>query len=148
MQQVEVRQVIAAPVEAVWNRYTDHRSWTEWAGIGTVTLAREGTPAPNGVGCVRVISNAGLSIAEEVLSFDAPTRMTYRIVRGALPISDHLGEVVFAPHPDGTLITWRCRFNSRIPGLGGLFRLGIARLFRNALRGLERRGLAGTARRV
>jgi len=139
MQQVEVRHHFNAPIERVWARYTDHVSWSEWAGIGRVKLAREGAPPPNGVGCVREISSFGVKVYEEVLSFDAPRRMTYRIVRGGLPISDHLGEVLFEPRDGGTLVTWRCQFNSRVPGLGGLFRVFIARLFRSALRSLAGR---------
>lgn len=139
MQEVEVRRVIPAPLEAVWDRYTDHRSWTDWARIGTVTLDREGSPAPNGAGCVRIISRAGVRVFEEVLSFDPPHRMTYRVVRGGIPIKDHLGEVVFERHGSETLVTWRCRFNSKIPGLGGAFRVLITGLFRNALSGLARR---------
>ena len=38
----------------------------------------------------------------------------------------------------GTDVVWRCQFRSRIPGLGGLMRVGIARMFRGTLRGLER----------
>jgi hypothetical protein len=86
MEHVEVRQVIEAPVQAVWDRYTDHVSWTEWAGMGKVRLDREGIPAPNGVGCVRVISNSGVKVFEEVVSFDPPERMTYRVVKGGIPI--------------------------------------------------------------
>jgi uncharacterized protein YndB with AHSA1/START domain len=138
MRRVEVHQRIAAPVESVWDRYTDHVSWNEWAGMGKVRLEREGTPAPNGVGCMRVISSAGVGVYEEILSFDRPRRMTYRVVKGGIPIKDHLGEVVFEPDGHGTLVTWRCQFDSRIPGLGGLFQALITRLFRNALRGLAR----------
>jgi uncharacterized protein YndB with AHSA1/START domain len=139
MQRVEVQKVIEAPVELVWERYTDHRSWTRWAGLGQVTLEREGTPAPNGVGCVRVFSRAGIQAAhEEVLSFEPPRRMTYRIVKGLFPVKDHLGEVLFEAHERGTLITWRCQFNAKIPALGGLFQLVITRIFRNALKGLAR----------
>jgi hypothetical protein len=130
--------VIEAPVQVVWDRYTDHVSWTEWAGLGTVRLERPGVPPPNGVGSVRVISNLGVQVFEEVVTFDPPRRMTYRVVRGGIPIKNHLGEVVFEAHPRGTLITWRCQFDSRVPGLGGIFRLLITRLFRNALRGLSR----------
>ena len=139
MQQVEVQQQFAAPVQTVWDRYTDHVSWTDWAGLGRVRLERTGVPAPNGVGCVREISSMGVKVYEEVLSFDVPRRMTYRIVRGGLPISDHLGEVMFEPRDGGTLVTWRCRFESRIPGLGGVFKAFITRLFRNALRNLSQR---------
>ena len=125
-------------LKRVWSRYTDHVSWTEWAGLGKVTLDRQGEPPPNGVGCVRAISSSGVKVLEEVLTFDAPRRMTYRIVRGGLPIKDHLGEVDFEAHGDRTLVTWRCRFDSKVPGLGGVFRFFITRLFRNALEGLAK----------
>lgn len=138
MQRVEVQRVIAAPIETVWARYTDHASWTDWAGLSRARVVRAGDPPPNGVGCVREFSNLGVSVDEEVVSFDPPRRMTYRILRGGLPISDHLGEVLMQPHDSGTLIIWRCQFNSRVPGLGGVFRLFITRLFRNALSGLSR----------
>jgi hypothetical protein len=119
-------------------RYTDHASWSEWAGLGRVTLARPGTPAPNGVGCVREFAAGGMGLQEEVLTFEPPRRMTYRIARGGWPLADHLGEVSFEPRDDGTDVTWRCRFRSRLPGLGALARRGIGRVFRHALRGLER----------
>jgi uncharacterized protein YndB with AHSA1/START domain len=139
MQQVEVRRRIAGRPEDVFAAYTDHVSWSEWAGMGPVRLAREGVPAPNGVGCVRVIGPRFAAAHEEVLSFEPPKRMTYRIVGGLPLLRDHLGEVEFAPDGDGTLVAWRCRFESRIPGLGGLLRRGIARAFRGALDGLARR---------
>ncbi len=138
MEHVEVRQVIEAPVEAVWSRYTDHVSWTQWAGLGTVRLDRQGTPTPNGVGSVREISTAGFKVYEEVISFEPPRRVTYKVVRGLLPFKNHLGEVLFEPHARGTLVTWRCQFESRLPGMGGAIRIFITRLFRKALVGLSR----------
>jgi hypothetical protein len=141
MEHVEVQQVIQAPVHAVWDRYTDYVSWTDWGGMGKVHLDREGIPPPNGVGCVRVISNFGVKVYEEVVSFDPPERMTYRVVKGGIPIKDHLGEVLFEPCDGGTLVTWRCRFNSKIPGLGGVFRLLVTTLFRKALKRLSRTAL-------
>ena len=138
MKHVEVQRVIEAPPQVVWDRYTDHESWTDWAGLGTVRLDRPGVPPPNGAGSVRAISSAGVKVFEEVIAFDPPRRMTYRVVKGGIPIKDHLGEVLFEPHERGTLVTWRCQFNSKVPGLGGAFRFLITRLFHNALRGLSR----------
>jgi len=138
VQHVEVQHQFRAPVERVFARYNDHVSWGSWSGLGRVRLAREGVPAPNGVGCVREFRTAGAKVQEEVLSYEPPHRMTYRLIRGPVPMADHLGEAVFESCDGGTLVTWRCRFRSRIPGLGGLQRLMITRLFRNALRGLER----------
>lgn len=142
MQHVEVTHEIAAPLAAVWARYTDHLSWSDWAGLGKVALARSGSPTVNGVGCVRSFNNFGFEVQEEVLSFEPPHRMTYRLSKGAVPMKDHLGEVSFEATGKGTRITWRCRFKPMIPLTGGLMQRGIMRLFRNALIGLER-DLAG-----
>ncbi len=136
MQHVRVERHFDAPIETVWARYTDHVSWTRWAGLGRVRLDRIGEPPPNGVGCVRVISSAGVSAYEEVLSFEPPRRMTYRVLRGGIPIRDHLGEVDFSEDDGGTRIVWRCRFESRLPGLGPAFRWLVTTVFRRALAGL------------
>ena len=140
MQQVEVVRRLDAPPARVFSRYTDHRGWTDWAGLGRVTLDRVGTPTPDGVGCVRKITTAGFSVYEEVTHFEPDRRMVYRLVRGAVPIRNHEGEVLFEPDGDGTRVTWRCRFDSMIPGLGGLLRRGIARMFGDVLDRLARRG--------
>jgi hypothetical protein len=65
--------------------------------------------------------------------------MTYRLVGGVPLLRDHLGEVRFEPDGDGTRVVWRCRFESRIPGLGGLLRALVTRMFRQALEGLARK---------
>ncbi len=146
MKEVRVERVIDAPRDAVWAKYTDHVSWQEWSSIGKVRLEKEGNPAPNGVGCVRVISNGGVSAYEEVVSWEPPNRMTYRVVKGGLPMRDHLGEVDFSDEPDGrTKIVWRCRFNSKIPGLAGLFSVIVRKVFNDTLAALSRYDFGGRA---
>jgi len=138
MERVEVEQVVEAPRDQVWSRYTDFVSWTNWAGMGKVSLAREGAPTPDGVGCIREINNFGFAVYEEVLRFEPHEYMTYHVVRGGIPIVNHFGEVYFNEIPGGTLVRWRCRFDSRIPGLGWAFRLLVQFVFRRALHGLRR----------
>ncbi len=104
MQQVEVRRRIAGTPEDVFAAYTDHASWGEWAGVGPARLAREGVPAPNGVGCVRVLGPRFAAAHEEIVSFDAPRRMTYRLVKGVPLLRGHFGEVDFSPAGSGTLV--------------------------------------------
>jgi uncharacterized protein YndB with AHSA1/START domain len=133
VQHIEVVRRIAGPPGAVFAVYTDHAAWAAWGGIGSARIEREGDPPPNGSGCVRALGPGRFAVREEILDFEPGKRMTYRIVKGGLPIRDHLGEVLFEPDGDGTRIVWRCRFASRIPGLGPLFRAGIARLFRRVL---------------
>ena len=134
MQQLEVTHDFAAPVERVWACYTDHRGWSRWARLGRVTLTRAGQPTADGVGCVRVIGSGPFAVHEEVRVFEPPRRMVYTLVKGAVPIRNHEGEVTFTTLPDGrTRVTWRCRFDSLIPGLGPVIRAGVTRMFAQVL---------------
>ena len=143
MQHVEVERRFAAPPDQVWKVYTDHAGWGAWAGLGRARLETEGHPDRNGVGAVRCFTTGGVSVFEEVLSFEPPKRMTYRVVRGGIPImQNHLGEVVLEPDGAGTRLIWRCRFDSSVPGLGAPMRWFVTRIFRRALDGLAKRGFA------
>ena len=138
MQKIEVEHRYAAPPQAVWDVYTDHAGWKDWAGVPKSRLAKEGSPDPNGVGCIRELGAGPSKALEEVMDFEPPKRMTYHLVGGIMPIRDHFGEVLFETDGDGTRIVWRCRFESKIPGLGWLLRRGVTGFFKAALRGLER----------
>ena len=143
MQEVEVVRRFPEPPERVFAVYTDHAGWSGWAGVGSSRLARPGRAHPNGTGALRVLGPGPFAAHEEILDFEPPKRMTYRIVRGPLPLRDHLGEVRFEPDGGGTRVVWRCRFESGIPGLGPLLRAIVTRVFRRALDGLAARGLPG-----
>ena len=147
MQEVVVRKRIPAARQAVWDIYTDHVSWSRWAGIGGVRLTREGKPVRDGVGCVRRITSGGVSVDEEVIGFEPPQLLTYRVIRGGLPIMNHLGEVRFADSGNETTIEWRCRFDSRVPGAGIVFKAIITQVFRRVLAGLARQTTAAQASR-
>jgi uncharacterized protein YndB with AHSA1/START domain len=139
VQQVEVTHRYDAPPQAVWDVYTDHARWSEWAGTPGARLLREGSPDPNGTGAVRAFVGG---LREEVLEFEPPKRMTYTVTAGLFPIEQHLGEVLLEPDGTGTRVVWRCRFESRIPGLGGLLRRFVTSSFTRALAGLERHSFA------
>ncbi|HEY2775139.1 MAG TPA: SRPBCC family protein [Candidatus Binatia bacterium] len=139
MQHIEVKRHFRAPVADVWDRYTDHADWKNWAGFSDSWLEKEGRPDRNGVGCIRVLSSNGVKVYEQVVEWEPGRRFAYRIIRGGLPLKDHYGETMFAPDGDGTMITWRVRFDSRIPGLGWLMRLIVERIFRNGLDGLAKK---------
>lgn len=136
MEHVEVARRFDAPPERVWAVYTDHARWREWAGTPGSRLVREGHPDPNGTGAVRAFAGG---LREEILAFEPPKRMTYRVVAGPVPFRDHRGEVRLEPDGAGTRVVWTCRLAPRIPGTGGLCRRLVAGVFRRALAGLERR---------
>jgi len=139
MHKVLVKRLISAPIDEVWACYTDHRGWVRFLGMGTIQLQPEGQSLPDGVGCVRHISVAGVEmVAEEVTVFEPPHRMKYRVIKGGGPIRNHDGEVLFTSEGNGTLVTWRCEFDSALPGLGPAICFGVTRVFQFILRGVER----------
>jgi uncharacterized protein YndB with AHSA1/START domain len=146
MQEVVVRKRIDAARQAVWDVYTDHVSWSRWAGIGAVRLTREGRPVRDGVGCIREIRSGGVAVEEEVIGFEPPQLLTYRVIRGGLPIKNHLGEVRFADSGGATSIEWRCRFDSRVPGVGFVWKAIITGVFRRVLAGLARQSFPAGSR--
>lgn len=134
-QHVEVTHRYEASPQAVWDVYTDHARWSEWAGTPESRLVTPGHPDANGVGAVRGFAGG---MREEVLSFEPPKRMTYAIVAGLFPVKDHEGEVLFEAEHGGTVVTWCCRFRPKIPGTGALLRRIVIATFRRSLEGLER----------
>jgi len=138
MQSVEVTRTISATPERVWNVYTDHANWKAWSGVSHSSLHVVGKPDRNGTGAVRRLGTYRMYALEEILEFDPPRRMTYRVIKGGLGIRNHLGEVLFAPTGNGTQITWRCRFDTKVPGFGRIMHGIVTRVFSDALDGLER----------
>ena len=90
-----VRQV-AAPPEVVFDVLTDHRRYPEITALRKAELEREGEPAPNGLGAVRVLTVAGPPMREEVIAYEPPFRFAYKILSG-LPVRDHVGTVELQP---------------------------------------------------
>lgn len=138
MQHVEMKRTFSATPEQVWNVYTDHANWKAWSGVSHSSLEVVGKPDRNGTGAVRCLGTYKMNALEEILEFDPPRRMTYRVVKGGLGMKNHLGEVFFDPAGDGTKITWRCRFDSKVPGFSRIMRGIVTRVFRDALDGLAR----------
>jgi uncharacterized protein YndB with AHSA1/START domain len=137
MAHVEVERFFPHPVERVFRRYTDHPGWSEWAGFGRVYLTREGSPEANGVGAVRAFASAP-GLREEIVRYEAPSLLEYRVVQPTIPLRDHHGAVQFAPEGSGTRVTWRVTFRSAIPGLGWALERSLTLLFGRMLASLAR----------
>ena len=134
MHEIRIQGEVPAPPQRVWDLYTDHCGWEKWAGVREVVLRQPGNPAPNGVGASRVLRSRGIAVEEEVIAFEPPRRMVYRLVAGA-PIRNHQGEVRFSPSATGTLVEWTVRFDPLIPFTGAL----VSRVIRAFLRDILKR---------
>jgi uncharacterized protein YndB with AHSA1/START domain len=133
---VEVVRVFPHPPEEVFRLYTDHEGWTDWAGTGRVWLERTGLGRV-GVGAVRAFTIAP-GLREEVVAFDPPRRMDYRIVAGPPLLADHHGEVHFEPFHGSTRVTWRVSFRERVPFSGFVLARVLEQVFHRILAALGR----------
>ena len=75
---------VAAPIETVWDKLSNHVGMSQWGPGITVTMDRLGTADPNGVGAIRRIASPGPGpdILEEVVAFEAPNLLGYKALSG------------------------------------------------------------------
>lgn len=129
-----VREVAASP-EIVFDLLTDHRGYSKLTPLRKTELEREGEPAPNGVGAIRVLEAIGPPLREEVLAYEAPSRFSYTLLSG-LPVRNHVGTVELAPHGGGTKITYAVRTIPTIPIAGFAIVAGIKQGIKQLLNGI------------
>jgi uncharacterized protein YndB with AHSA1/START domain len=115
---------IDAPPEVVFDVLTDHRGYADITRVRRVEMEREGEPAPNGVGAIRVLHVLGPPMREEVLAYERPRRFSYTVLSG-LPVRDHVGTAELTPQGNGTRIVYAVRSTPTLPLGGGLVIAGI-----------------------
>ncbi len=98
----------AAAPERVFAALTDHVGFGKVVGA-RISLERPGTPPPNGLGAVRAVAAGGLTVREEVVRFEPPHAMDYRVIAGA-PFTDHLGTLRITPADGGSRLDYTIRF--------------------------------------
>lgn len=132
----------SAPIEAVFDRLTDHANYKNMSPLRSSELLRPGSPEPNGVGAVRRMGLIGPMQTEEIILFERPTRFGYQL-RSGLPVRDHVGTVELAQTEAGTDITYSVRSTPSlpIPGLGFVLQVilkqGISGLLDGVVRAAE-----------
>ncbi len=132
-----VRQV-AAPPETVLDVLTDHRRYTEITPLRRAELEREGEPAPNGLGAIRVLSAVpGPPMREEVIAYERPFRFAYKILSG-LPVRDHVGTVELQPAGDGTEVTYAVKTTPTPSLVGPVFMPILKKAIRDLIGGVAK----------
>jgi uncharacterized protein YndB with AHSA1/START domain len=137
---------VNAPPEVVFDVLTDHRRYADITPLRKSVLEREGEPVPDGVGAIRVLSSVGPPLREEVISYEPPSRFSYKLLTGA-PVRDHVGTVLLEPAGAGTKVTYALRTTPTLPFVGGavvgVVKLGIKSLLKGIVTESERRAAAG-----
>jgi hypothetical protein len=124
-----------APVEVVWPLLGEARRWRDWSFLTRTELEREGDPAPDGVGAVRHFTRFGVGSREEVVAWEPPRHLGYRILSG-FPVRNYLADVTLTPEGDGTRIDWTGSFDPKLPGSGPVLDAVLRRLMQRFADGL------------
>lgn len=130
MKTVVVTRTIKAPIEDVFDAYTDHERLADLPMVISAEVVVPGRTEKNGLGAVRVVNGGLITLREEITAFERPHLMEYRI-RESRPKSEHeLGRVEFTETPEGTTVTWTTVFGVRLPIVGTAAEPAFAAAFR------------------
>jgi uncharacterized protein YndB with AHSA1/START domain len=143
MAEFTLKALVNAPIDTVFDVLTDHRGYADFTPLRSVSLEREGHPAPNGVGAIRVLRLAGPPLREQVTEYVRPTRFVYTLLSGA-PTRDHVGTVDLVQEAGGTRVTYRVETVPTVPSflapvVVGVSRLAIGQLFNGIKKRAEQR---------
>lgn len=145
---VESKFEIRAPAAVIWEALVDARSWPTWAPNDDASLEREGDPAPNGMGAVRVFRTGKVTVREKVVRYEPETRFSYQLLSG-LPVKDYTGDVILTSHDDRgvTELLWQADWKGKFPYPGTLVRRRLQEVldeWGTALKRHAERAAAGT----
>jgi uncharacterized protein YndB with AHSA1/START domain len=148
MKTIVVTKTIKAPIEHVFEAYTDHERLADLPMVISAKVVVPGKTEKNGLGAVRVVNGGLITLREEITAFERPHLMEYR-TRDSRPRSEHeLGRVEFVEAPGGTKVTWTTVFGLRSPLLAvaePAFALAFRAIFKMTLDQVAKRAIAETA---
>jgi uncharacterized protein YndB with AHSA1/START domain len=133
---IDINVDTPASPETVFALLTDGSTWPRWSPMDSVELEREGDPAPEGPGAIRVNKKGRTTGRDLILELEQNRRLKYASLSG-LPVRDYIGEVTLTPSPaGGTAINWHSSFNAKVPGTGWLLQRGIRKFLGDCALGL------------
>jgi uncharacterized protein YndB with AHSA1/START domain len=145
-QYIDVHADSTATPGRVWELLADVATWAEWGPWQATQLDQPGKPLPHGLGAIRRLRRGRIVTVEEVVGFEPPRRLAYRLLSG-LPLRDYQAEITLTPEPGGgTMIRWRSQFSGAVPLVGALMRPGLSRFIRDVAHRLARAAETADAR--
>ncbi|MFE3053656.1 SRPBCC family protein [Nocardia sp. NPDC059239] len=121
MRTVDVERTIAAAPPDVFDWLTDVANYQRVPMVRRVTLVRPGDTAGNGAGAVRLVVTPLLRLTEEIVEYDPPRLMRYRLLNSVPPLRHQEGSITCAPVASGTRVRWSSTFEIAAPVLAPLW---------------------------
>lgn len=132
MKTIIVRRTLKAPIDRVFDILADHANYHLMPGVAKATLVRKGRPGRNGVGAIREIEAGPAWFQEEITAYQRPVRLDYLITASRPPIQHQGASIRLEKTAAGTEVTWRSSFRVKLPLIGGLLSLLMARKLEKA----------------
>jgi uncharacterized protein YndB with AHSA1/START domain len=124
----EVNRTSSASAATLFRLLADGASWSSWAKpiVFHSGWARQGDPAPGGVGAIRRIGVRPVLAQEEIVEYEQDRRQVYKVIAPSSPAKDYFGEVVLTPNAaGGTDIRWSGSFVEGVRGTGPAMRAAL-----------------------
>jgi uncharacterized protein YndB with AHSA1/START domain len=119
---ISVERTIDKPIAEVFKVLSDHANYSQFKGVDKSSLIKKGNTDENGLGAVREIKAAGATLHEEIVAFDPPYLLGYKIIHAKpLPYDHKLGEVKLTEVDGKTHVHWRSQGHISVPVLGDLY---------------------------
>ena len=119
---IHVERTINKPIAEVFAILSDHANYAQFKGVDKSTLLVEGKHEKNGLGAVREIVAGGANLHEEIVAFEPPYKLGYKVIKSKpLPYDHELGEITLEERGDKTHVTWRSVGHISIFLLGSLY---------------------------
>ena len=91
---IHVERTINQPIEKVFAILSDHANYAQFKAIEQSNLLVKGSDEPNGLGAVREIISGGSNLHEEIVAYEPPYKLGYKVVKSKpLPYDHQLGEI-------------------------------------------------------
>lgn len=117
-----VERVIDKPIGFVFAKLSDHANYAQFKGVEASNLIFKGKLEQNGLGAVREIIAGGANLHEEIVAYDPPYKLGYKVVKSKpLPYDHQLGEITLKEIDGKTHATWRSVGHITIFVLGSLY---------------------------
>ncbi|ARN75222.1 SRPBCC family protein [Oceanicoccus sagamiensis] len=119
---IYIEQMIARPIEEVFELLADHGAYSTFRGIKRSKLLEQGQSEKNGLGALRYLDLGIVNFDERITCFERPHRLDYKIERSApLPFNHQLGSIKLEDADGHTKVTWVSKGTITIPLLGKLY---------------------------
>ncbi|MBF6330471.1 SRPBCC family protein [Nocardia transvalensis] len=125
MRTVDLERTIQAPIADVFEWLTDATNFQRVPLIRRVTLVRPGNVAEHGVGAVRLLVTPLMRVTEEIVEYDPPRLMRYKILNAFPPLRFQDGSLTFTEVENGTRVRWHSEFEVAAPIFGGPWTLAL-----------------------